>query len=297
MFVRLALTLPRPLRWTLLGLAAVAFLFLFTRWRDATNRGGQQPAEPFRIAGNVYYVGANDVASFLLTGPEGHVLIDGGYPGTAPMIEESIETLGFDIEDVELILNSEPHFDHAGGLAALKAASGAELWASEASAASIESGGDDPDLIVPLRVLNWIGLTRYPSATVDHRIADGDTVRVGPIKLTAHVTGGHTRGCTSWSFPVRDGDRVLDVVSACSLLAMGGTSYPERDADLERSLRTLRDLPADVWVTSHARLFDRYRKFRESAEADDPVAPFIDPEGYRAYLDRAEDELRQGIEH
>ena len=284
-------------RRILLALFAVAAVVLFTLWRGATNRGGQQPAEPFRIAGDLYYVGANDVSAFLLVGPEGHVLLDGGYPGTAPMILESIETLGFDPADIEILLNSEPHFDHAGGLAALKEATGAELWASEASAASIESGGDDPDLILPLRVANWIGLTRYPSATVDRRVADGDTVRLGPLAVVAHVTGGHTRGCTSWSFPVQDGDQDLEVVSACSLVMMGGTDYPERAADLERSLRTLRGLPADVWITSHARLWDRYRKFRESAEAEDPVAPFVDPEGYRAYLDRMEDEHQRGVEH
>ena len=284
-------------RRILLALFAVAAVVLFTLWRGATNRGGQQPAEPFRIAGDLYYVGANDVSAFLLVGPEGHVLLDGGYPGTAPMILESIETLGFDPADIEILLNSEPHFDHAGGLAALKEATGAELWASEASAASIESGGDDPDLILPLRVANWIGLPRYPSATVDRRVADGDTVRLGPLAVVAHVTGGHTRGCTSWSFPVQDGDQDLEVVSACSLVMMGGTDYPERAADLERSLRTLRGLPADVWITSHARLWDRYRKFRESAEAEDPVAPFVDPEGYRAYLDRMEDEHQRGVEH
>jgi metallo-beta-lactamase class B len=287
----------RLLRRTLLGLAAVAFVALFVFWRGATNRGGQQPAEPFRIAGDFYYVGANDIAAFLLTGPEGHILLDGGYPGTAPMIVESIEQLGFDPADVEILLNSEPHFDHAGGLAALKEVTGAEIWASEASAAAIESGGDDPDMILPLRLATWVGLTRYPSTAVDRRIADGDTVRLGPLAVAAHVTGGHTRGCTSWSFTVRDAGRDFDVVSACSLLAMGGMDYPGRAADLEQSLRTLRALPADVWVTSHARLWDRYRKFRESAEAADPVAPFVDPEGYHAYLDRMEAEHERGLEH
>jgi glyoxylase-like metal-dependent hydrolase (beta-lactamase superfamily II) len=116
------------------GLSAVALVF-----------------EPFRIAGNFYYVGANDVAAFLIAGPEGHVVLDGGYPTTAPMIMASIAKLGFDIEDVKVLLNSEPHPDHAGGLAALQQASGARLWASEASAVALTSGGNDPDIALPLR--------------------------------------------------------------------------------------------------------------------------------------------------
>ncbi|HLL48763.1 MAG TPA: metallo-beta-lactamase, partial [Longimicrobiaceae bacterium] len=210
-------------RWlvVLLALFAPLAVFLGMKWKASSDQGGQQPAEPFRIAGNLYYVGANDVSAFLVTGPEGHVVLDGGYPGTAPMIMASIAKLGFDVRDVRILINSEPHFDHAGGLAALQRASGAELWASEASADAIASGGDDPDIILPLRALVRTGILRYPAARVDHRFRDGDTVRVGPVALTAHVTGGHTRGCTSWSFPVRDGDRVLNVVSACSLIVLG----------------------------------------------------------------------------
>jgi metallo-beta-lactamase class B len=274
----------------LLGLAVVLAVVLVGRWQDGGNDGGQQLAEPFRIAGNLYYVGANDVTSFLITGPEGHVVLDGGYPRTAPMIMASIAKLGFDIKDVSVLLNSHPHSDHAGGLAALQQASGAELWASEASADVIASGGDDPNM-GPWRVFFWMGALSYPAARVDHRFKDGDTIRVGPIALTAHVTAGHTPGCTSWSFPVRDGDRVL---SACSLKVMLGARYPERGADLERSFRVLRGLPADILVTSHAREWGRYRKFVASATAKDPTDPFIDPEGYRAYIDTAEAEFRSG---
>jgi metallo-beta-lactamase class B len=281
-------------RWLVLGLAAALAVVLFGKWREATKRGGQRPAEPFRIAGNLYYVGANDVTSFLLTGPEGHVLIDGGYPGTAPMIMASIAKLGFDIRDVKVLLSSEPHYDHAGGLAALQKASGAELWASEASADAIASGGDDPDNVLPLRALTWIGILSYPAARVDHRLKDGGTIRVGPVALTAHVTGGHTRGCTSWSFPVRDGGRVLNGVSACSLIVTQGSRYPERGADLERSFRVLRSLPADIWVSSHARVWGRYRKFVARGTAKNPADPFIDPAGYRAYVDTAEARLRRG---
>ena len=282
---------------SLLGLASVLALLLVGRRLNATKVGGQQPAEPFRIAGNLYYVGANDVAAFLITGPEGHVVLDGGYPTTAPMIMASIAKLGFDIKDVKVLLNSEPHYDHAGGLAELQDASGAELWASEASADVLASGGDDRIAILPLRALIWIGIVGYPPARVDHRFKDGDTIRVGPIALTAHVTGGHTRGCTSWSFPVRDGDRVLQVVSVCDLTVLALMRYPEQGADLERSFRVLRSLPADIWVTCHARQWGRYRKFVASATAKNPVDPFIDPEGYRAYIDRAEAEFRSGVVH
>ena len=277
-----------------LGLAAVGVVFLFRAWKASADRGGQQPAEPFRIAGNLHYVGANDVAAFLITGPEGHVLIDGGYPGTAPMIVASIAKLGFDIRDVRVLLNTDPHGDHAGGLAELQRASDAELWASEASAPVLASGGDDPDMALPLRALVRLGIAGYPAARVDHRFADGDTIRVGTTAITAHVTPGHTRGCTSYSIPVREDDRVLSAVSACSLVVLYGMRYPEQGAELQRTFRVLRSLEADIWVTSHARLWGRYRKFVARDTAASPVAPFIDPEGYRAYIDSAEARFRRG---
>jgi len=281
----------------LVGLASVFALVFVGRSLNATKRGGQGPAEPFRIAGNFYYVGATDAAAFLITGPEGHVVLDGGYPSTAPMIIASIAKLGFNIKDVKVLLNSEPHPDHAGGLGVLKQESGAELWANDASAFTLESGGDDPDGILPMRALVWIGVVGYPKMRVDHRFKDGDIIRLGPLVLTAHITGGHTRGCTSWSFDVRDGDRVLNVVSACDLGRLATLQYPEQNADLERSFRVLRSLPVDIWVTCHARWWGRYRKFVASTTAKNSVEPFIDPEGYRAYIDSAEAELRSGRLH
>jgi metallo-beta-lactamase class B len=272
-------------------------LLLAGRRINATNLGGQSPAEPFRIAGNFYYVGANDVAVFLITGPEGHVVLDGGYPTTAPMIMASIAKLGFDIEDVKVLVNSEPHPDHAGGLTVLQQASGARLWASEASADALASGGDDRDMSLPMRALVRLGLAGYPGARVDHRFKDGDTIRVGPIALTAHVTGGHSRGCTSWSFTVQDGDRTLNVVSACDLGVLGMTRYAGQAADLERSFRVLRSLPADIWVTCHARQWGRYRKFVASTTAKNPADAFIDRQGYGAYIDAAEADFRKGVVH
>jgi len=287
----------RRVRVILLALVAVFATFLFRAWKTAGDRGGQQSAEPFRIAGNLYYVGASDVTSYLITGPEGHVLVDGGYPLTPPLIMASIAKLGFDIKDVKALLNTDPHSDHAGGLATLQQASGADLWASEASAYPITAGGDDPDGVLPMRLLLRTRILGYPAARVDHRFKDGDTVRVGPIALTAHVTGGHTRGCTSWSFRVRDGDRDLNVVCVCSLVTLQGSQYPGQREDFERAFRLLRGLPVDIWLTEHGRFFGRYRKFVARANAKNPADPFIDPEGYRAFLDTHEAEFRNGVVH
>jgi metallo-beta-lactamase class B len=280
-----------------LGLLIVVTLVVVARWANANKIGGQGPAEPFRIAGNFYYVGATDVSAFLITGPDGHVVLDAGYPTTAKLIMGSIAKLGFDIRDVKVLLNSEPHPDHGGGLAVLQQASGAQLWASDPSADSLAAGGDDADAILPVRVLSWIGIVGYPPPRVDHRFKDGDTIRVGPIVLTAHITAGHTRGCTSWSFPVQDGDRVLNVVSACDTGVLATLTYPEQAADRERSLRLLRSLPADIWVTAHGRRWGRYRKFVASQTIQRPADAFIDPQGYRAFIDDAEAELRSGRTH
>jgi len=291
----------RSLSWrrrlVLLGALLVLTLVLVGRWLNAHKVGGQGPAEPFRIAGNFYYVGATDVAAFLVTGPDGHVLIDAGYPTTATLIMASVRKLGFDMKDVKILLNSEAHPDHGGGLGVLQRASGAQVWASEASADSIEAGGDDPDLMLPLRALIWLGVFGYPATHVDHRFKDGDAIRVGSIAITAHVTAGHTRGCTSFTFAVRDGDRPLNVVSACSVGVLATSTYPEQTADRERSLRVLRSLPVDIWVTNHARQWGRYRKFVASGTATNKADPFIDPDGYRAFLDAEEAELRSGRTH
>jgi metallo-beta-lactamase class B len=148
-----------------------------------------------------------------------------------------------------------------------------------------------------VRALIWLGVVGYPKIQVDHRFKDGDIVNVGPIALKAHITGGHTRGCTSWSFKVRDGERELNVVSACDLGRLATSQYPEQSADLERSFKVLRELPVDIWVTCHARNWGRYRKFVASTAAQDPVAPFIDLDGYRAFIDAAEAELRDNRLH
>ncbi len=289
----------RRRRLVLLAAAAILVTIAFTQWRAAITRNRQIPDEPFRIAGNLYYVGHTGVTAFLLTGPEGHVLIDGGYPENGPMIIESIAKLGFDIADVKVLLNSHAHSDHAGGLRALQEASGAELWISEGDADVIAAGGAGDPSLGPFRFFGFLGLGRFPASRVDHRFSDGATVRLGPIVLTAHVTAGHTRGCTSWSFPVFDGDRELLAVSICSLKLFPFVSVVEPEAypgirdDFERSFSTLRSLPADIFLASHSNWFSMYRKRRESADAENPVEPFIDRAGYLSFIDRAEARFRE----
>ena len=223
----------RRRRWVmLLGVVAVPLVVAVTQWRAAISRNRSLPDEPFRIAGNLHYVGAVDMAAFLLTGPEGHALIDGGWPESAPAIIGSIEKLGFRITDVKVLLNSHAHSDHAGGLRALQEASGAELWVSEGDATVMASGGRGDVALGPLRYVgSTLGSLRFPAPRIDHRFKDGDTIRLGPIALTAHVTAGHTRGCTSWSFPVRDGERELLAVSICSLTLFPFVSLAVTRAD------------------------------------------------------------------
>jgi metallo-beta-lactamase class B len=211
--------------------AYVLVVVLGLLWRSAIERTRASPDEPFRIAGNLYYVGNAGVTSFLRTGPDGHVLIDGGYPESAVAIVDSIARLGFDITDVRILLNTHAHSDHAGGIRALQEASGAELWVSEGDADVIAAGRNAADpALGPLRFIGALGFGSFPSPPIDHRFKDGDTIRLGPIELTAHVTAGHTRGCTSWSFPVREVDRELLAVDICSLTLFPFVSLVEPEA-------------------------------------------------------------------
>lgn len=287
-------------RWMVfLGGVALIVASLFILWQSAITKNRQVPIGPFRIAGNLYYVGTTNVSSFLLTGPEGYVLIDGDYPETAPMIIRSIAKLGFNITDVKILLNTHAHPDHAGGLAALKKASGAELWASRADVDVLEAGGHGDPSFGPLKFVQFLGLGTFPPVHVDHRFDDGDTVRLGPIELTAHITAGHTPGCTSWSFYVQDGNRKLLAVDIGSLTLMPFASlvepetYPGIRNDYEHSFSTLRGLPADIFLASHTNWFGLQRKLRARETAENPVDPFIDREGYLIFIDKSEQEFRK----
>jgi metallo-beta-lactamase class B len=211
------------------------------------------PQRPIRLHGNTYYVGTHALGAILITSPRGHVLIDGGLPQSAALIRANIESLGFHMRDVKLILNSHAHYDHAGGIAELQHASGARVMASAWSASVLKSGKSqpgDPQLGIAFD---------YPAVSNVARFAFEDTLRVGPIAIVPHATGGHTPGSTSWSWRSCDGARCLDFVYADSqtpvssndFLFTKSTAYPNAIADFERGHATLERLSCDVLVTPH----------------------------------------------
>jgi metallo-beta-lactamase class B len=227
------------------------------------------PSPPRRLFGNTWYVGTRGLASVLITSDSGHILLDGGLPSSAPLIAANIRALGFLVEDVRLMANSHAHSDHAGGLAALQRMSGAEVVALDWSARVIRDGrspSDDPQFGI---------LLDYPPVARVRVIADGEELRVGPLRLTAHATPGHTPGGTSWSWRSCEGDRCLDFVYGDSQSAVSaeGFSFARSGAaaQFERGFAALERLRCDVLVTPHpsaSRLAERL----EAGTLEDPEA-------------------------
>jgi metallo-beta-lactamase class B len=208
------------------------------------------PTAPFRVFGNTWYVGTRGLGSILIAGDSGHILIDGGLPESAPLIEQSIRSLGFRVEDVRLILNSHAHYDHAGGIAALQRAAGARVAAIAWSADALGNGGaiaGDPQQAI---------LLPFPPVHNVERIDDGDTLRVGSLSVTAHLTAGHTPGGTSWSWDACEANRCLRVVYVDSQTPISAdgfrfSDHPELVAAFRTGLQTLRRLRCEILLTPH----------------------------------------------
>jgi metallo-beta-lactamase class B len=265
---------------------------------DPKQRSWNRPVTPFRIMGNIYYVGASDITSFLITTPQGEILLDGGFPETAPQIEANIERLGFHLADVKILLNSHAHFDHAGSLAELKRRTGATLVASEADAPVLAAGGAG-DFFFGDRA-------NFPAVKPDQIIRDGEAVSLGGATLTAHITAGHTKGCTTWIMNVSDAGVLHPVVFVCSTTVLPGyhlvanTDYPQIATDYAQIFRTLAALPCDVFLAAHGSFFDLEDK-RAALARSSARNPFVDPQGYRDYVRRSqarfEAELHRQQEH
>lgn len=251
------------------------------------------PTAPYRIGENLYYVGSAGLSSFLITTPKGHILIDSGVPGSAKSIEHSITTLGFKPADVKILLNTHAHFDHTGGLAELKADTGATLFSTAADRKALETG-------------KYIGSEEvadfdFPAVKVDRLVKDGGTVSLGGAVLTAHITPGHTAGCTTWTFPVTIDGATHQAVLFCSISVAAnrlvsktrGPQYPGIVDDYRRGFAKLKSLKADVFLAPHTAQFGAPAKVARMG-AGGP-SPFIDPNELGVVTARYEKQFEEAL--
>jgi len=252
-------------------------------------RRGQYTIKPFPVIGNIYSVGLSNNTSFLITTPEGHILIDPTLEKAVPDIRKNIEQLGFNLSDIKIIIPTHAHADHVGGLAEFKELTGAKVMVMDRDAATVASGDPRED-----------GTTRWKPVAIDHELTDGEQVRLGGVTLTAHLTAGHTRGCNSMSTVAEENGRNYNVVIICSIRLgtgvplIGNQNYPTIAEDIASGLKKLKSLPADVWLVSHSYMFGMDEKLQRMEQGESN--PFIDPEGYQAYVAEIETTFLEQLE-
>ena len=252
------------------------------------------PFPPYRIIGNIYYVGSQGLASYLVTTPEGNILINSNLEKSVPMIRESVEKLGFHFGDTKILLISHAHWDHCAGSAAVKELTGAKYMVMDADVPEIEAGGKgnfqygaNPG-------------SRYQPTKVDRVLHDGDEVRLGGVVLVAHLTPGHTKGTTTWTMKVADGGKTYNVVIVGSPNVNAGYKlvnnplYPRIADDYEKMFRVLKSLPCDVFLGAHGNYYGMEAKYARMKEGG--PNPFIDPEGYKSYVAEREQAFHTELE-
>jgi len=258
----------------------------------APNPAWTKPFPPFRIAGNLYYVGSEDLASYLIVTPQGDILINSSLEASVPLIKKSVETLGFHLRDVKILLISHAHYDHCAGSARIKQLTGAKYYVMDADVSVVESGGKtdfnygaDPAM-------------RFPPAHVDRVLHDGSTVRLGGSVLTARLAPGHTRGTTTWTLDETEfgqsgmesaeGRRTLHVVIVGSpnvnpgYKLVGNKAYPHITEDYKGGFAVLKSLPCDIFLGAHGAYFGLAAKYPRWKAGDHEA--FVDPAGYGAYI-------------
>lgn len=239
-----------------------------------------QPVAPVQIIGNIYYVGTNGVSSFLVVTSAGHILLDSGFNQSVPLIRESVTKLGFRFEDIRMLLSSHAHFDHVAGHALVQQLTGAQIIASQKDGEVIARGDE----------ALWEG---WQGSRVHRLVADDDVVSLGGVELRAHLTPGHTEGCTTWTMETTVGNDRYRVVFAGGyginpgVKLVGNSAYPQIAADYARTFSVLKRLKPDVFLAQHPDIFqfeDKLRGIRAGAKTN----PFIDPEGYQKSVQDAE---------
>jgi metallo-beta-lactamase class B len=249
-----------------------------------------EPFPPFHIAGNLYYVGSKGLANYLVTTPQGNILINSDLEANVPMIQASIEKLGFKFKNTKILLISHAHWDHDAGSAMIKEMTGARYMVMDGDVPVVESGGktdfqygNNPTSL-------------YQPTKVDRVLHDGDEVGLGGTVLVAHLTPGHTKGCTTWTMEVTEGGKTYNVVILGSPNVNPGyklvdnTAYPQIAEDYERMWRVLKSLPCDIFLGAHGNYFGLEAKYPLMKEGG--ANPFVDPSGYKKYIAQKEQDFR-----
>jgi metallo-beta-lactamase class B len=252
------------------------------------------PFPPFRIIGNLYYVGTDDLASYLIVTPKGNILINSDLEANVPMIKASIEKLGFKFSDTKILLISHAHFDHAAGSKSIKQQTNAKYMVMDADVPLVESGGkndfhyaNDPSIY-------------FPSTKVDKVLHDGDKIKLGGTILTAHLTAGHTQGCTTWTLRLIDHSKQYNVVIVGSLNVNPGyklinnKTYPYIAKDYEHAIKMLKSLHCDIFLGAHAEYFNLKHKYALLNKST--VNPFIDSIGYKKHVAQKEHEFNMELQ-
>jgi metallo-beta-lactamase class B len=259
-----------------------AFLLGLAPLLMALNPLWTNPFPPHPIAGNLYYVGSEDLASYLIVTPKGNILINSSLQASVPLIRSSIRHLGFKFSDTKILLISHAHYDHCGGSAKVKRLTGAKYFVMDADVPVVESGGKadfnygaDPTM-------------QFPPTKVDRVLHDGDTVRLGGVVLTAHKTPGHTKGTTTWTMDELQGGKTLHVVIVGSpnvnpgYKLVNNQAYPQIAEDYRHGFQVLKTLPCDIFLGAHGSYYGMVQKYPRMKNGEKDV--FVDPNGYKSYI-------------
>jgi metallo-beta-lactamase class B len=271
-------------KWLSLSILAGAIVaiisFASARYSQAPD-DWTEPFPPFKIAGNLYYVGSKGLANYLITTPQGHILINSDLEQNVPLIRASVEQLGFKFTDIKILLISHAHWDHNAASDTIKKLTGAKYMVMDADVSAVESGGK-----TDFQYGN-VESTLYPPTKVDRVLHDGDEVKLDGTVLVARLTPGHTKGCTTWTMNLQEGGKTYNAVIVGSpnvnpgYKLVNNGAYPQIATDYERMFRVLKSLQCDIFLGAHGSYFDlegKYAKLKENALA------FIDPDGYKKYV-------------
>jgi metallo-beta-lactamase class B len=268
--------------WIILAGAYVAVISSAGTLYAQTNADWTEPFPPFKIAGNLYYVGSKGLANYLITTPQGHILINSDLEENVPLIRASVEQLGFKFTDIKILLISHAHWDHNAGSDTIKKLTGAKYMVMDADVSVVESGGK-----TDFQYGN-VAQSLYLPTKVDRVLHDGDEVKLDGTVLVAHLTPGHTKGCTTWTMKLQEGGQAYNVVIIGSpnvnpgYKLVNNARYPQIAADYKRMFRVLKSLPCDIFLGAHGGYFDLERKYARLKET--ALAAFVDPEGYKKYV-------------